>query len=154
METLEGKKAPPFKLPDEQGNIHTLEQHKGQKILLYFYPKDMTPGCSLEAQNFRDNLELLKRKGVEILGVSTDSQESHQKFKEKYRLNFPLLSDVDKEVVKKYGVWKEKSMFGKKYMGIQRDSFLIGKDGKIIKHYEKVNPAKHVDEVIKDLKVL
>ncbi|KKP37309.1 hypothetical protein A2483_00015 [Candidatus Peregrinibacteria bacterium RIFOXYC2_FULL_33_13] len=148
METLEGKKAPPFKLPDEQGNIHTLEQHKGQKILLYFYPKDMTPGCSLEAQNFRDNLELLKRKGVEILGVSTDSQESHQKFKEKYRLNFPLLSDVDKEVVKKYGVWKEKSIFGRTIMSTRRDSFLIDEDGIIEKHFKKVDPRKHAKEVL------
>src|SRR3989339_605693 len=148
METLEGKKAPPFKLPDEQGNIHTLEQHKGQKILLYFYPKDMTPGCSLEAQNFRDNLEILKRKGVEILGVSTDSQESHQKFKEKYRLNFPLLSDVDKEVVKKYGVWKEKSIFGRTIMSTRRDSFLIDEDGIIEKHFKKVDPRKHAKEVL------
>ncbi len=151
---LENKKAPAFNLPDQDGKKHKLSDYAGKLVLLYFYPKDMTPGCTIEAKCFRDRNNELKKFNVQVLSVSVDSVESHKKFNDKHGLNFPLLSDEKKEVVKKYGVWKEKSLFGKKYMGIQRDSFLIGKDGKIIKHYKKVNPVKHVDEVIKYLKAL
>jgi len=147
-----GKKAPSFSLKDQDGKVHKLSQYLGGMVLLYFYPKDMTSGCTVEAQGFRDTWKELKKLGVTVLGVSNDSVASHKKFCEKEGLNFPLLADEKKEVVGKYGVWVEKSMYGKKYMGIQRDSFLIGIDGKILKHYEKVKPAEHPDEVIKDVK--
>ena len=114
----------------------------------------MTPGCTTQACSIKDNMNKFKKLGIQVLGVSCDSIERHQKFIEKYKLNFPLLSDEDQKVVNKYGVWVEKSMYGKKYMGIQRDSFLIDTKGKIIKHYVKVKPAEHVAEVIKDVKGL
>jgi peroxiredoxin Q/BCP len=111
----------------------------------------MTPGCTIEAESFRDNMAKLRKLGAEVLGVSCDSEDLHHKFSCKYKLNFPLLSDEKKELVKEYGVWVEKSMYGKKYMGIQRDSFLIDPKGKIIKHYIKVKPEEHVSEVIADI---
>lgn len=154
INVLEGKKAPDFELKDQNGKQHKLSSYKGKKVLLYFYPKDMTPGCTVEAKGFRDNFDNLKKAGVVILGVSTDDVESHKKFCDKHQLNFSLLSDEKKDVVQKYGVWVEKSMFGKKYMGIQRDSFLIGENGKILKHYVKVSPTKHPMEVLKDVKEL
>lgn len=141
-------------LKDQDGKVHKLTDYQGGLVLLYFYPKDMTSGCTVEAQGFRDKWKELKKLGVTVLGVSTDSVASHKKFCDKENLNFPLLADEKKEVVAKYGVWVEKSMYGKKYMGIQRDSFLIGKDGKILKHYEKVKPAEHPDEVLADVKML
>lgn len=150
----EGKKAPAFSLKDQDGKPHKLGDYQGGLVLLYFYPKDMTSGCTVEAQGFRDKWKELKKLGVTVLGVSTDSVASHKKFCDKENLNFPLLADEKKEVVAKYGVWVEKSMYGKKYMGIQRDSFLIGKNGKILKHYEKVKPAEHPDEVLVDVKML
>lgn len=149
--TLLNKKAPTFTLRDQDDQEQTLSQYKGQKILLYFYPKDDTPGCTTEACSFRDRLNELKKYGVQVLGVSCDDVKSHKKFADKFGLNFPLLADTDKEVVNKYGVWVEKSMYGRTYMGIARDSFLIDETGKIVRHYEKVKPAEHVDQVIKDL---
>lgn len=146
------KKAPAFSLQDQDGKTHALKDFLGKKVLLYFYPKDDTPGCTKEACNFRDRLNELKKHGVQVLGVSCDSVATHKKFAEKYQLNFPLLADVDKTVVEKYGVWVEKSMYGKKYMGIQRDSFLIDERGTVVKHYVKVKPDRHVDDVIADLK--
>lgn len=121
-------------------------------VLLYFYPKDMTPGCTIEACNFRDRLADLKAIGVQVLGVSADDVESHKKFAKKERLNFPLLADVDRKVSTAYGVWKEKSMYGKNFMGISRESFLIDGSGKIVKHYQKVKPAEHAQEVTSDVK--
>lgn len=144
-------KAPSFSAPDQGGNIHALKDYKGKKVLLYFYPKDNTPGCTKEACAFRDRLNELKKHQVQVLGVSKDSVESHKKFSEKFNLNFPLLADPELKIIKAYDVWKEKKLYGRTYMGIQRDSFLIDEKGKIIKHYEKVKPAKHVDEVIEDL---
>lgn len=146
-----GKKAPEFSLEDQNGHKVSLSDYKGQKVLMYFYPKDMTPGCTVEAQCFRDRLNDLKALGVQVLGVSADDVKSHKKFAEAHGLNFPILADVDKEVVNKYGVWVEKSMYGKKYMGIQRDSFLIDEEGVIVKHYEKVKPEEHVNQVMADL---
>lgn len=143
--------APSFTLLDQNGQKHSLKDYKGKKILLYFYPKDDTPGCTTEACSFRDSLNDFKKHGVQVLGVSCDSPESHKKFAEKFHLNFPLLADTEKEVVQKYGVWGEKSMYGRKYMGIFRDSFLIDEKGKIVKHYQKVKPAEHVEQVLKDL---
>lgn len=149
-----GKKAPDFKLKDQDGKTHSLKDYAGRIILLYFYPKDMTPGCTIEAEGFRDNFDELKKRGVIVLGVSADSESSHKKFCDKHELNFPLLSDEKKAILKKYGVWIKKSMYGREYMGISRESFLIDKDGKIIKHYSKVNPANHPEEVLKDVKSL
>ncbi len=154
MKNRVGKKAPSFKLPDQDGKIHSLADYAGQVVLLYFYPKDMTSGCTTEAQGFRDLAKEYKKAGIVVLGVSIDSVKSHKKFCDKESLNFTLLSDEDKKVVEKYGVWKEKTMYGKKYMGIMRESFLIGKDGRILKHYEKVNPIKHPAEVLKDVATL
>lgn len=145
------KKAPPFRLPDQDGKIHSLADYAGQIVLLYFYPKDMTSGCTTEAQGFRDLAKEYKKAGIVVLGISIDSVKSHKKFCDKESLNFTLLSDEDKKVVEKYGVWKEKSMYGKKYMGIMRESFLIDKDGRIVKHYGKVSPIEHPAEVLRDV---
>ena len=143
--------APDFTLLDQHGQSHTLSSYTGKRVLLYFYPKDATPGCTQEACSFRDNFAALTEKNVIVLGISCDSVDSHKKFVEKQELPFPLLSDNEKVVVKLYDVWKEKSMFGKKYMGIQRDSFLIDENGIIIQHYIKVKPTEHVAQILKDL---
>lgn len=149
-----GNKAPDFELPDQNGEMHRLSDLAGKWVFLYFYPKDDTTGCTLEACSVRDNYGVLKQKGVEVLGLSVDPVKSHKKFEEKYDLNFTLLSDENKEVVQRYGVWMEKSMMGKKYMGVVRTSVLIKPDGEIAKVYEKVDPKKHVDEVLADLEQL
>lgn len=148
------KKAPVFKLSDQDGKMHSLADYAGQTVLLYFYPKDMTSGCTTEAQGFRDLAKEYQKSGIVVLGVSIDNVKSHKKFCEKELLNFTLLSDEDKKVVEKYGVWQEKTMYGKKYMGTMRESFLIGADGRILKHYEKVNPVTHPGEVLKDADAL
>jgi peroxiredoxin Q/BCP len=149
--TLVNKKAPRFTLLDQDKKEHSLEDYHNRVVLLYFYPKDMTPGCTVEAEGFRDALSDLKALNVQVLGVSADSCGSHKKFAEKHQLNFPLLADTEKEVINAYGVLKEKSMFGKKYMGISRESFLIDREGVIRKHYENVVPAKHPEEVMADV---
>jgi peroxiredoxin Q/BCP len=146
-----GELAPDFTLQDQDGKSHTLSQYRGKKVVLYFYPKDMTPGCTVQAEGMRDSMNDLEAKGIVVLGVSVDDVKSHKKFVEKHNLNFPLLADTDKKVVEEYGVWKEKSMFGKKYMGIQRDTFLIDEDGKLIQHFKKVNPLKHAEQVLEVL---
>lgn len=145
--------APDFALPDENGKIHSLKDYRGKFVLLYFYPKDMTPGCTTEACTFRDHLNSLKASNIQILGVSADSIESHLKFARKEKLNFPLLSDTDHKIIDSYGVWKEKSMYGKTFMGISRESFLIDPEGRIVKHYAKVTPATHAQEVLEDVKM-
>ncbi len=146
-----GELVPDFTLQDQDGKTHTLSQYQGKKVVLYFYPKDMTPGCTVQAEGMRDSMNDLEAKGIVVLGVSVDDVKSHKKFVEKHNLNFPLLADTDKKVVEEYGVWKEKSMFGKKYMGIQRDTFLIDEDGKLIQHFKKVNPLKHAEQVLEVL---
>lgn len=146
-----GQKAPAFKLPDQDGNLRQLKDYAGQWLLIYFYPKDDTPGCTTEACSIRDNLPKFKKGKAAIVGVSVDSVKSHNKFVNKYKLPFTLLADEDKEVVEKYGTWAEKSMYGRKYMGTLRTSFLIDPAGKIAKIYEKVKPAIHAEEVLKDL---
>jgi thioredoxin-dependent peroxiredoxin len=146
-----GELVPDFTLQDQDGKSHTLSQYRGKKVVLYFYPKDMTPGCTVQAEGMRDSMNDLESKGIIVLGVSVDDVKSHKKFVEKHNLNFPLLSDIDKKVVEEYGVWKEKSMFGKTYMGIQRDTFLIDKEGKLIQHFKKVNPLKHAGQVLEVL---
>ncbi len=143
-----------FVLNDQDGKSHRLSDYRGQWVLLYFYPKDMTPGCTTQACSLRDAMNDLKENKLRVLGVSCDNIKSHKKFADKYQLNFPLLADEEKKVVMDYGVWVEKSMLGKKYMGIQRDSFLIDPDGNIAKHYVNVKPDVHVAEVLNDLKSL
>lgn len=148
------QKAPDFSLPDQDGKKHKLSDHKGQWVLLYFYPKDDTPGCTKEACAIRDNLPKFGKTKAKVFGISVDSVASHKKFVEKYKLNFTLLADEDKKVVNKYGVWQEKSMYGRKYFGTVRDSFLINPEGKIVKIYNKVKPEQHATEVLADLKEL
>jgi thioredoxin-dependent peroxiredoxin len=147
-------KAPTFTLLDQDGQTHSLSDYSGKKVLLYFYPKDDTPGCTKEACGFRDSLNDLQDKGVQVIGVSCDDVESHKKFAEKFHLNFPLLADTDRTVVAAYGVWKEKSMYGRLFHGINRESFLIDESGTIIKHYTKVHSSKHPEEVLKDISSL
>ena len=146
-----GTKAPDFKLPDQNGEIHKLSDYKGSWLLIYFYPKDDTSGCTAEACSIRDNIPQFEKLDCSVVGISADSVKSHEKFVNKYDLNFTILSDEDKKVLNKYGVWVEKSMYGKKYMGIARTSFLIAPNGKIAKIYEKVKPDLHADEVLADL---
>lgn len=147
------QKAPTFTLPDQDGKIHNLKDYLGEKVLIYFYPKDDTPGCTTEACNFRDGYKELKKLGLNVLGISADSIKSHKKFSEKFNLPFPLLSDEDKSVCEKYGVWQKKKFMGREYMGIVRNSFLIDEKGKIEKIYEEVKPKDHTNEVKEDIKV-
>ncbi|MBX3045765.1 MAG: thioredoxin-dependent thiol peroxidase [Anaerolineales bacterium] len=154
MDLKIGQKAPDFKLPDENGKLHSLSDYKGKTVVLYFYPADDTPGCTLEACNFRDDYLKYKAAGAVILGVSPDDEESHEKFKKKFNLPFPLLADVGHKVSEKYGVWGEKTMFGKKYMGVIRSTFLIGPDGKIAELYNKVSVPKHSEKVLKAVEEL
>ncbi len=148
------QKAPAFSLPDQAGNTHKLSDYKGKWVLLYFYPKDDTLGCTKEACSLRDNLPNFKKLKAVVLGASIDSVKSHDKFVKKYDLPFTLLADVDKKLVEAYGVWGEKSFMGRKYMGTNRMSFLINPEGRIAKMYEKVKPAEHAEQVLADLKQL
>jgi len=149
-----GDKAPPFTLNDADGNKVKLSDFKGKKVVLYFYPKDLTPGCTVEACAFRDDVGALKKLGAVVLGVSADSEKTHGKFRAKHNLNFPLLADVNHEVSEKYGAWQEKSMYGRKYWGIARITYIIDEKGKVAKAYEKVKPAVHSEEVIEAIKSL
>ncbi|MDO8493170.1 MAG: thioredoxin-dependent thiol peroxidase [bacterium] len=149
-----GEKAPGFKLPDQNNEIRSLAHYAGKWVLLYFYPKDDTPGCTQEACAIRDDFFNFEKINVTVLGVSTDSVKSHKKFEEKYHLPFTLLADEKKEVVEKYDVWTEKKFMGRKYMGTLRTSFLIDPKGKIAKIYEDVKPIQHSAEVLADLKTL
>ncbi len=144
----EGKKAPSFKLKDQNGNDVSLKDFIGNQIVLYFYPKDDTPGCTKEACSFRDNFPDFKDIKAVILGVSPDSPASHKKFISKYNLPFTLLSDENKEVLEKYEVWKEKNMYGKKYMGVERTTYIIDENGKIKKIFPKVKVDGHDKEVL------
>lgn len=146
-----GAKAPVFTAPDQEGREHSLEGYLGQWVLLYFYPKDDTPGCTTEACGLRDNFPDFKKMGVTVFGVSADSVKSHKKFAQKYTLPFTLLSDEDKKIVDAYGVWGKKKFMGREYMGILRTSFLIDPKGVIAKVYEDVKPAEHAQEVLKDM---
>ena len=148
----EGKKAPLFTLPDSKGKKVALKDFAGKKVVLYFYPKDMTSGCTREACDFKDSYPDFKKLKVTVLGISADSVDRHKKFSDKYELPFTLLSNEDKKVLEKYGVWKEKSMYGKKYMGIERTTFIIDEKGKIQKIFPKVKVKGHIEEIIKTLK--
>ncbi len=149
-----GQKAPAIHLPDQDGKMHQLKDYLGQWVLVYFYPKDDTSGCTTEACSLRDNLPKFKKMEAVVLGVSVDGVASHKKFEAKYELPFTLLADEQKEVVEKYGVWQEKSMYGRKYMGTVRTSFLVDPTGKIARIYENVKPELHASEVLKDLLVI
>ena len=142
-----GTKAPAFSLPDQDGKIHSLSDYAGKKVLLYFYPKDDTPGCTTEACEFRDGYEEFQKMGLVVLGVSKDSIKSHKKFAEKFSLPFPLLSDESGEVIRAYGSWGKKKFMGREYEGILRNSFLIDEKGAIAKVYESVKPKEHAEEV-------
>jgi peroxiredoxin Q/BCP len=146
-----GDRAPAFTLPDQSGEPVKLSDFKGKAVVLYFYPKDDTPGCTREACSFRDEHSALVKAGAVVLGVSPDSTASHQKFAGKFKLPFPLLADTDHTVSEKYGAWGEKSLYGRKFMGITRSTFLIGKDGKVARVWPKVKVDGHVDEVQKAL---
>ncbi|HHK42870.1 MAG TPA: thioredoxin-dependent thiol peroxidase [Planctomycetaceae bacterium] len=146
-----GTRAPAFQLKDDQGRTVKLSVFKGRPVVLYFYPKDDTPGCTKEACAFRDASSRLEKLGAVVLGVSPDSVESHAKFRDKYHLNFPLLSDPQHRVAEKYGAWREKNMYGKKTMGIQRSTYLIGPDGKIAKVWKRVRVDGHDRQVLEAL---
>lgn len=145
-------KAIDFKLPDQNGKFHTLKQYKGKWIIVYFYPKDSTPGCTKEACNFRDGRTILDSLGVIVLGISKDSIKSHKKFADKYKLEFTLLSDPTADTIKQYGSLTEKKLFGKSYIGVKRNTYLINPDGELAKTYSNVNPSSHINEIIDDLK--
>jgi peroxiredoxin Q/BCP len=143
-----GDRAPEFSLPTGDGSTLSLKDLRGKKVVLYFYPKDDTSGCTREACNFRDHITILKKKGAVVIGVSTDSPASHRKFAEKYDLPFTLISDGAKETVKKYGVWKQKNMYGRKYMGTERTTFVIDEQGKITHIFPRVKVDGHVEEIL------
>jgi peroxiredoxin Q/BCP len=144
----DGDKAPDFTLPRDGGETVKLSQFKGKPVVLFFYPKDDTSGCTKEAVEFSAKLDAFHRAGTEVFGISPDSVKSHDKFRDKHGLTVTLLSDEEKQVLEAYGVWAEKSMYGKKYMGVERSTFIIGKDGKIARSWRKVKVPGHADEVL------
>lgn len=149
-----GSKAPVFSLLDQDGKTFSLSDARGTWLLIYFYPKDDTPGCTTEACSIRDTWKDFSRSGIEVVGISADSVKSHAKFVEKYQLPFRVLADTEKEVVKLYGVWGPKKFMGREFLGIQRMSFLVNPDGVIAKVYEKVKPAEHAAEILQDKELL
>jgi peroxiredoxin Q/BCP len=152
---MEGRKAPPFELPDGDGNTVSLKALLGRGILvLYFYPKDMTPGCTTQACDFRDTTARLKALGAQVVGVSADSPDSHRKFTAKHALNFPLLSDPGNRVTRLYGVYKKKSLYGREFMGIERTTFVIDREGVVRKVFPKVKVAEHSGAVLETVKAL
>jgi peroxiredoxin Q/BCP len=149
MATLnEGDKAPDFTAKDQNGKTVSLSDFAGKRVILYFYPKDDTPGCTAEACDFRDNYQSMLSKGFQVIGVSTDDEKSHKKFETKYSLPFPLVADTDKSIVEAYGVWVEKNMYGKKYMGTARKTFIINADGVIDKIIDKVDTKNSSQQVL------
>lgn len=151
-ELTPGDPAPDFTLPQNGGDTVSLANLRGREVVLFFYPKDDTSGCTKEARGFRDHYNDLVESGATILGVSPDSVSSHDRFAAKFSLPFPLLADTDHQVAEAYGVWQERSMYGKKYMGIERSTFLIDKDGYIAKAWNKVKPEGHAEEVLETLR--
>lgn len=147
----EGYFAPDFELPDQEEVMHKLSDYRGKKVVLYFYPKDDTPGCTKEACSFRDSFGDFRKNGMIVLGVSKDDAKSHAKFQEKYSLPFPLLSDTDTNVIKAYEAWGLKKYMGKEYMGIMRVTYVIDEAGKILKTYEDVKPQDHAQEILSDI---
>ncbi|MEJ2543856.1 MAG: thioredoxin-dependent thiol peroxidase [Calditrichaceae bacterium] len=149
-----GQSVPQFSLPDQSGENHNINDYKGKWVILYFYPKDLTPGCTTEACNFQDALPDFNSIDAVIFGISKDSVSKHKKFAEKYNLQFSLLSDENNDICEQFGVWQKKSMYGKEYMGIVRSTFLVNPEGKIAKVYPKVNVKEHHAEILNDLKEL
>jgi peroxiredoxin Q/BCP len=149
-----GKKAPVFSLPDQDGKVHSLADYAGQPVVIYFYPKDDTPGCTKESCAFQDNLPKFKKSKAAVLGMSMLDAKSKAKFAAKYDLTFPLLADEDHAVMEKYGVWQEKSMYGRKYMGVARTTYLIGADGKVVKRWDGVKVEGHAEEVLAAVQAL
>ena len=149
-----GKKAPAFTLKDQDAKVHKLSDYAGRPVVLYFYPKDDTPGCTVESCNFRDKLPKFKASKAVVLGASILDETSKAKFASKFDINFPLLADADHEVAEKYGVWQEKSRYGRTYMGIVRTTYLIGPDGKVVKRWDGVKAEGHADEVLEAVKDL
>lgn len=147
-------KAFDFSLPDQNGEVHKLSDYRGSYVALYFYPKDDTPGCTKEACSFRDNQKLFKEKNVVVLGISKDTVVSHKKFARKYKLNFKIFSDVDKKVHKEYKAWGKKKFLGREFEGTLRNTYLIDKEGNLIKTYENVNPLTHAQEILNDIEAL
>ena len=146
-----GTKAPAFELPDQNGKMHTLEEYKGKKVILYFYPKDNTPGCTKQARGFGEPYPQSTENGAVVLGVSKDSAASHKKFEEKYSLPFTLLSDTELSCIQAYDVWKEKNMYGRKTMGVVRTTYLIDEEGVIVKAFGKVKAAENPAQMLKEL---
>jgi len=146
-----GDKAPAIVAMDQNGKMISLDDFKGNKVILYFYPKDDTPGCTAEACNLRDNYDSLLAKGFKIIGVSADSVKSHQKFTGKYNLPFPLIPDTDRKIINDYGVWGRKKFLGKEYDGIYRTTFIISKDGVIMKIFDKVDTKQHTDQILAEI---
>lgn len=149
----EGDKAPDFNFPDQSGKELSLAAYQDKKVILFFYPKDNTPGCTAEACNLRDNYQELLDKGFEIIGVSADNENSHKKFTDKYSLPFPLLADVDKKVVNAYGIWGPKKFMGREYEGINRTTFIISEDGKIEKVFTKVKTKDHTNQILESYQI-
>jgi len=147
-----GDKAPAFSLPSDQGKMISLSDFRGKNLVIYFYPKDDTPGCTVQACSFRDNISEIRKLGAEVVGVSLDPIKSHEKFRDKFKLSFPLLADENIEMSKAYGTYQEKSMYGRTYWGLVRNTYIVGPDGKIAKVFEKVKPAEHIAEVVEFLK--
>ncbi len=147
----EGDKAPDFKAKDQDGNTVSLKDFKGKKVVLYFYPEDDTPTCTIEACNLRDNYKPLQKKGLIVLGVSPDDEKKHKKFEQKYNLPFTLVADPEKKIIEKYGVWGEKNLYGRKYMGLHRTTFLIDENGVIKKIFKKPKSKVHSEEILKAL---
>lgn len=154
MMLSEGSPAPEWTGKDQHGKEIGLKDFRGSWLLVYFYPKDDTPGCTTEACGLRDNFTELRARGVQVVGISADDEEAHRAFADKFNLPFSLIADTDKSIIAAYGAWGEKSMYGKKYMGILRISFLIGPDGIIRKIYPKVKPAEHAMEILRDMETL
>jgi peroxiredoxin Q/BCP len=145
----EGDKAPDFKTKDQNGKPVSLKDFRGKKVVLYFYPEDDTPTCTIQACNLRDNYSMLTQKGIVVLGVSPDNSKAHKKFEEKYEIPFTLLVDEEKKIIDKYGVWGEKNLYGRKYMGLHRTTFLIDKKGVIKKIFKKPRSKIHTQEILK-----
>ncbi len=150
---IRGDKAPGFAGLNQSGDMISLDGFKGKKVILYFYPKDNTPGCTAESCNLNDNYQMWLSKGYEVVGVSPDSVASHKKFADKYQFGFNLIADTEKEILQAYGVWAEKSMYGKKYMGVVRTTFVISEDGIIEEIFDKVDTKNHTDQLTKVLEI-
>jgi thioredoxin-dependent peroxiredoxin len=151
MTLKNGDQAPDFLLPDQAGKNHQLKDYSGKWLVVYFYPKDDTLGCTKEACNFRDSIGDYQKQGISIIGISKDSVESHQKFQSKYQLNFPILSDIDHKIIETYGVWGSKKFLGKEFLGTKRKTVIVDPNGKVRKIYDNVDPKIHAAEILKDI---